>query len=158
LLRLNPTNPVLFQLGTRSGRCGQQLRHVGSDYGKSKNAAHISTESPPTSNRIRCPHRMESGAHIDRNTQAMAVEQFQLSFLACGIHYRCTAPKITAGAENSTAVAAALIGCRIIQGSKSWHKLETLHQDATSKRTASVGSGEGPCSQGESTSPSCVSK
>jgi hypothetical protein len=42
---------------------------VGTDYGKTKNPAHITTESLPTSNRIRCPHRMESPAHIDRNTQ-----------------------------------------------------------------------------------------
>jgi hypothetical protein len=42
---------------------------VGTDYGDTENAAHITTESLPTPNRIRCPHRMESPAHIDRNTQ-----------------------------------------------------------------------------------------
>jgi hypothetical protein len=41
---------------------------VGTDYGDTENAAHITTESLPTPNRIRCPHRMESPAHIDRNT------------------------------------------------------------------------------------------
>jgi hypothetical protein len=40
---------------------------VGTDYGKTTNAAHITTEWLPTSNRIRCPHGMESPAHIDRN-------------------------------------------------------------------------------------------
>ena len=59
LLRLNPTDTVPFHLGTCSVRCGHRLRHVGSDYGKTKNAAHIRTELPHTSNRIRCPHRPE---------------------------------------------------------------------------------------------------
>jgi len=40
---------------------------VGSDYGKSKNAAHIATESLPTSQRFRCPHANGITAHIDRN-------------------------------------------------------------------------------------------
>jgi hypothetical protein len=42
---------------------------VGTDYGKSENAAHITTELLPTSNGNWCPLRMESGAHMDRNTQ-----------------------------------------------------------------------------------------
>src|ERR1039458_1975416 len=68
-LRPRPTDTFTFHLGYRSVRCGHRLRHVGTDYGKTTNGAHITTESPPTSNRIRCPHRMESPAHIDRNTQ-----------------------------------------------------------------------------------------
>jgi len=64
-----PTDTVPLHLGTCSVRCGHRLRHVGTDYGKSENAAHITTELLPTSNRNWCPLRMESGAHIDRNTQ-----------------------------------------------------------------------------------------
>ena len=67
-LQPQPTDTFTFHLGYRSVRCGHRLRHVGTDYGKTANAAHITTECLPTSNRIRCPHRMESPAHIDRNT------------------------------------------------------------------------------------------
>ncbi len=41
--------------------------HVGTDYGHARFPAHITAESLPTSRRFRCPHPLESTAHIDRN-------------------------------------------------------------------------------------------
>ena len=65
-LRPWPTSPlrciwatITVLLGHRSIRCGPRLRHVGHDYGETKNAAHIRTESRPTSNGITGPHRPE---------------------------------------------------------------------------------------------------
>ena len=58
LLRPWPTSPlrcmwaaITVVPGHRSIRCGPGLRHVGHDYGETKNAAHITTESRPTSHR-----------------------------------------------------------------------------------------------------------
>jgi len=74
MLRPWPTSPlrsmwaaITVLLGHRSIRCGPRLRHVGHDYGETKNAAHIRTESRPTSHRnqwptsngITGPHRPE---------------------------------------------------------------------------------------------------
>ena len=73
-LRPWPTSPlrsmwaaITVVLGHRSIRCGPRLRHVGHDYGETKNAAHIRTESRltshrnqwPISNGITGPHRPE---------------------------------------------------------------------------------------------------
>ena len=66
---------VTVLLGHRSIRCGPRLRHVGHDYGETKNEAHIRTESRPTSHRnqwptsngITGPHRPEY-AHIAIST------------------------------------------------------------------------------------------
>jgi hypothetical protein len=73
LLRPWPTSPlrcmwaaVTVLLGHRSIRCGPRLRHVGHDYGETKNAAHMAESRPtshrnqwPTSNGITGPHRPE---------------------------------------------------------------------------------------------------
>jgi len=48
---------------------------VGTDYGQSDLHAHIAAESLPTSHRFRCPHPLESPAHIDRNPQRSARSQ-----------------------------------------------------------------------------------
>src|SRR6266567_8762027 len=61
--------PITLLVGSRSIPCGHGLRHVGTDYGQSDFPAHITTESLPTSERFRCPHPLESPAHIDRNPQ-----------------------------------------------------------------------------------------
>jgi hypothetical protein len=42
---------VTLHLGRRSIPCGPRLRHVGHDYGETKNAAHIATQSRPTTHR-----------------------------------------------------------------------------------------------------------
>ena len=46
---------VTFLLGHRSTRCGPRLRNVGHDYGETKNAAHLATQSRPTSHRNQRP-------------------------------------------------------------------------------------------------------
>src|SRR6266700_640346 len=61
--------PITLLVGSRSIPCGHGLRHVGTDYGQSDFPAHITTVSLPTSERFRCPHPLESPAHIDRNPQ-----------------------------------------------------------------------------------------
>jgi hypothetical protein len=81
MLRPWPTSPlrsmwaaITVLLGHRSIRCGPRLRHVGHDYGETKNAAHIRTESRPTSHRnqwptsngITGPHRPEYAATLPR--------------------------------------------------------------------------------------------
>ena len=61
---------ITVLLGHRSIRCGPRLRHVGHDYGETKDAAYIRTESRPTSHRnwwptsngITGPHRPEYAA------------------------------------------------------------------------------------------------
>ena len=66
-LRPRPTDTFTFHLGSNSVPCGHRLRHVGTDYGKTKKGAHITTESLPTSERnqvptsngITCPHQPE---------------------------------------------------------------------------------------------------
>jgi hypothetical protein len=80
LLRPWPTSPlrcmwaaVTVLLGHRSIRCGPRLRHVGHDYGETKNAAHIRAESRPTSHRnqwptsngITGPHRPEYAVYFE---------------------------------------------------------------------------------------------
>ena len=58
---------IPVDVGHRSIPCGPRLRHVGHDYGETENAAHIRTESRPTSHRnqwptsngITGPHRPE---------------------------------------------------------------------------------------------------
>ena len=63
---------VPFHVGTDYAACGHRLRHVGTDYARSGFPAHITTESLPTSRRFRCPHPLESTAHIDRNPQNLS--------------------------------------------------------------------------------------
>jgi len=93
LLRPWPTSPlrsmwaaITVLLGHRSIRCGPRLRHVGHDYGETKDAAYIRTESRPTSHRnwwptsngITGPHRPEYAALLRANT--MIDIQYHLFF------------------------------------------------------------------------------
>src|SRR5664280_51402 len=75
LLRPWPTSPlrcmwaaITVVLGHRSISCGPRLRHVGHDYGETKNAATSERNPGPHHTGISSPHPMESPAHIDRNT------------------------------------------------------------------------------------------
>jgi hypothetical protein len=87
LLRPWPTSPlrsvwaaITVLLGHRSIRCGPRLRHVGHDYGETKNATHIRTESRPTSHRnqwptsngITGPHRPEYAVIARRDFETAA--------------------------------------------------------------------------------------
>jgi len=89
---------------------GTDYAHVGSDYGKTKKAAHITTEPPPTSNRIRCPHPMELPAHIDRNTQLPATLWFlrRPTYRCCHNAEGCKEAGIQARGGRQTR-------CRVIQ-------------------------------------------
>jgi hypothetical protein len=91
LLRPWPTSPLRSMwaantvlLGHRSIRCGPRLRHVGHDYGETKNAAHIRTESRPTSHRnlwptsngITGPHRPEYAPAVPGREPYTRVDAF----------------------------------------------------------------------------------
>src|ERR1039458_8234409 len=101
LLRPWPTSPlrcmwaaIRVVLGHRSIPCGPRLCHVGHDYGETKNAAHIRTESRPTSHRnqwptsngITGPHRPEYAFVKSDGTTEDRIARLHEDILTACIH------------------------------------------------------------------------